>query len=121
VIDTETWEQSVAHQLESSEDVEFYVRNDHLGFSIPYEFMGVSHSFFPDFIVRLSSNTNLVLEVKGMIDSREQAKFEAAKRWSRAVNNWGKMGTWVFHVCRDPNQLQNELQYHSRADFSKEA
>jgi type III restriction enzyme len=111
VLDTETWEQSVAHQIESSEHAAYYVRNDHLDFSIPYEFMGVSHAFFPDFIVRLASGVNLVLEVKGMIDSKEQAKFEAAKRWCRAVNNWGKMGRWAFHVCKDPNVLKTELAY----------
>lgn len=113
VLDTQQWEQSVAHQLESSDVVSHYVRNDHLEFSIPYEFMGVSHGFFPDFIVKLNNGVNLILEVKGQIDAREQAKFEAAKRWCRAVNNWGKMGTWAFHSAKDPDHLQKELKYLS--------
>jgi hypothetical protein len=28
-----------------------------------------------------------------------------------AVNNWGKLGPWVFHVCRDPQMLGRELEY----------
>ena len=88
-----------------------YVRNDHLEFSIPYEFMGVSHGFFPDFIVKLKNGHSLVLEVKGIVDEREKAKFEAAKRWCRAVNNWGKMGIWQFHSSLDPDQLTTELKY----------
>ena len=115
VLDTQQWEQSVAHQLESSEHVECYVRNDHLEFSIPYEFMGVSHGFFPDFIVRLKDGKQVVLEVKGLIDEREKSKFEAAKRWCSAVNNWGKMGRWLFHAAKDPDQLLKELEYLAHA------
>jgi hypothetical protein len=27
-----------------------------------------------------------------------------------AVNNWGQMGEWGFHVCRDVQRLGHELQ-----------
>jgi type III restriction enzyme len=47
VLDTDTWERSVAFQLEASGAVTFYARNDHLGLEIPYEFYGVSHKFPP--------------------------------------------------------------------------
>ncbi len=113
VLDTTQWEQSVAHRLESSDAVFHYVRNDHMEFSIPYEFMGVSHGFFPDFIVKLKNGVNLILEVKGQIDEKEKSKFEAAKRWCSAVNNWGKMGTWMFHAAKDPDHVQKELKYLS--------
>lgn len=111
VLDTQQWERSVTFRLESSEVVVFYVRNDHLDFSIPYEFMGVSHLFFPDFIVRLTNDVNLVLEVKGMINEQQKAKFEAAKRWCKAVSNWGKAGRWEFHVGKDPETVKMELKH----------
>ena len=114
VLDTDTWERSVSFQLEASECVPFYARNDHLEFSIPYEYLGVSHAFFPDFIVRLSNGTNLILEVKGMVDEQERTKFAAAERWVRAVNHWGKMGHWQFHACLDPNQLRTQLEHFNR-------
>ena len=28
-----------------------------------------------------------------------------------AVNNWGKLGKWDLHVCRNPQVLERELQY----------
>jgi hypothetical protein len=26
-----------------------------------------------------------------------------------AVNHWGQLGTWLFHVCNDPQRLADEL------------
>jgi type III restriction enzyme len=111
VLDTDTWEKSVSFTMESSSAVKFFARNDHLNFAIPYEFYGVSHNFMPDFLVRLESGVTLILEIKGMMGEKEEAKFEAARRWVTAVNNWGRMGRWAFHVCRDPQMLARELAY----------
>ncbi|HEY3899670.1 MAG TPA: DEAD/DEAH box helicase family protein [Chthoniobacter sp.] len=118
VLDTDTWERSAAFTIEASEHVAFYSRNDdggtsHLGFGIPYEFYGQAHLFYPDFVVRLKSGTSLVVEIKGMVGEQEEAKSQAAKRWISAVNNWGRMGTWAFHVCRDPQLLGRDLAYHA--------
>lgn len=109
VLDTKTWEASVAFRLEASEVVERYVRNDHLGLHIPYEFQGVDHTYEPDFIVRLSSGLNVILEVKGLEDAQTAAKHHAARRWVGAVNNAKEHGKWHFHVCRDPQVLEKEL------------
>ncbi len=114
VLDTHTWERSVAFQLEASEVVRYYARNDHLGLEIPYEFYGVAHKFLPDFVVRFSNGVNLLLEVKGLHGEMEDAKFQAAKRWVAAVNNWGRMGRWDFHVCKDPNVVKTEIEYLSK-------
>ena len=35
----------------------------------------------------------------------------AARRWVTAVNNWGGLGRWDFHVCKDPQLLTQELRY----------
>ena len=48
----------------------------------------------------------LVLEVKGFEDNLTTAKHEGARRWVRAVNNWGKLGRWAFHVW---TQLEAKL------------
>jgi type III restriction enzyme len=111
VLDTETWERSVAFQLEASEVVVCFARNDHLGIEIPYEFYGGAHKFLPDFVVRMKSGVRLLLEVKGLHGEKEEAKFQAAKRWVAAVNNWGRMGRWAFHVCRSPDMLKTEIEY----------
>jgi type III restriction enzyme len=57
---------------------------------------------YPDFLVHLTDNSKLVLEIKGQESDEDRAKHESAKRWALAVNNWGKLGAWRFHVCRDP-------------------
>jgi type III restriction enzyme len=106
VADTNTWEQAAVFRLEESHSVQSYARNDHLELSIPYEFLGTPHSYFPDFLVRLSNGLSLLLEIKGEEDERDRAKHQAARRWVLAVNRWGREGQWGFAVCRDPQQLR---------------
>ena len=117
VLDTQRWERSACFYLESSDAVKCYVRNDHLGLSIPYQYLEVTHSYEPDFIVRLKNGVNVLLETKGYKRQHESLKSEAAKRWVAAVNNWNRerlgeekqQGKWVFHVCEDPQRLTQEL------------
>ena len=112
--DTATWEQSAAFRLEQAAlagTVKYYARNDGLGFVIPYDYMGVSHHYEPDFLVKLANEVTLVLEIKGMFTDQDNAKHEAAKRWIAAVNNWGQLGRWAFHVNKDPQMLGVELRY----------
>ena len=44
---------------------------------------------------------------------------EAAKRWCSAVNNWGQLGRWVFHVCKDPQLLGQELAWFKKQAAGK--
>ena len=64
----------------------------------------------PDFIVRLRNSVNVVLEIKGKQHEDTDAKHQAAKRWVSAVNHWGRLGEWAFLVCREPQQLENQIQ-----------
>jgi type III restriction enzyme len=110
--DTARWEQSAAFRLEAAVEkgrAQFYARNDELGLMIPYDFLGVSQHYQPDFLVRLANDTTLVLEIKGQETEQDRAKHAAAKRWIEAVNNWGQLETWAFHVCKDPQMLEMEL------------
>jgi type III restriction enzyme len=115
VMDTQRWEQSAAFFLErmaaQSKVVVCYARNDHMEFSIPYEYLGVSHAYFPDYLVRLTDSSTLLLEIKGDEDNQDRAKHEATKRWIEAVKHWGKLGHWRFHVCRDPQLLEREMAH----------
>lgn len=110
--DTGTWEQAAMFALEKLTlrgKVQCYARNDHLEFNIPYELYGQPHVYEPDFLVRLSNGLTLVLEIKGQERADAPAKHEAAKRWVKAVNQWGKLGTWAFYVCREPQLLEQEI------------
>ncbi len=112
--DTATWEQSAAFRLEQAAlagTIKYYARNDGLGFVIPYDYMGVSHHYEPDFLVKLADDITLVLEIKGLETDQDRAKHEAAKRWITAVNNWGQLGRWGFHLNKDPQMLGVELRH----------
>jgi type III restriction enzyme len=118
--DTATWEQSAAFRLEMAARknmVRCYARNDGLGLTIPYEWYNVDRSYEPDYLVSMAPNATeapaltVVLEIKGMLTEEDKAKHEAARRWIAAVNNWGKLGRWAFHVCRDPQLLDRELSF----------
>ena len=109
VLDTQTWESAAAFRLEQSPHVQSYVKNDHLGLNIPYEYERISHYYEPDFLVKLPSDVTLIVEIKGHLDDQDAAKHDAARRWISAVNNWGQLGEWRFHVCRDPQTLGQEL------------
>ena len=74
----------------------------------------MDHGYEPDFLVRVVTSEGkpdltVVLEVKGFQDNQTTAKHDAARRWVRAVNTWGKLGQWTFHVCRNPQILEREL------------
>jgi type III restriction enzyme len=109
------WEAEAARYLDSDDlasVVSCYARNDHLGLVIPYEYIGVDHSYEPDFLVRLANGTILLLEIKGYeFDDSEQinSKSNAARKWVRAVNNLGDFGRWDFLVCRDLAELPKAL------------
>ena len=111
--DTKSWEQAAAAQLEmlaKTGDLICYARNDHLALNVPYEFYGQPRVYEPDFIVRLRSGLQVMLEVKGQPHPETEAKHEAAKRWVAAVNHWGQLGRWYFDVCWDPQQLGEKLR-----------
>ena len=112
--DTARWEQSAAFRIEQAVvggHAKFYVRNDQLGLTIPYDYDKVSHHYEPDYLVRLANDVTLVLEIKGLETEKDRAKHQAAKRWVGAVNNWGQLGRWDFHVCKDPQMLGRELGF----------
>ena len=114
VADTQQWEQTAAFRLEMAAKnglVLFYAKNDHLDLLIPYEYFGGEHNYIPDYLVRMANGVTLLLEIKGQEDNQDKAKHDSARRWISAVNNWGKLGKWDLHVCRNPQILERELQY----------
>jgi type III restriction enzyme len=105
-----TWEQTAAFYLEQQTDHAFcYVRNDRPFLLIPYEYEGAQHHYEPDYLVRLRNGKTLILEMKGEEDDQDRQKYQAARRWVMAVNNWGRLGAWDFAVCRDPQMLPKLL------------
>lgn len=115
VADTEEWEQGVAKKLEQMPEVLSYVKNQNLGFAIPYEHQGVAHRYIPDFIVILEmpnkTKLNLLIEVTGKKDDKKMMKVKTAREmWVPAVNNIDKYGKWALLEIQDIYETQNLLR-----------
>lgn len=115
VADTEEWEQGVAKKLEQMTEVLSYVKNQSLGFYIPYEHEGASHQYVPDFIAVIETpdktKLNLIIEVTGKKDDRKTMKIKTARDfWVPAVNNLGKYGKWAILEVQDIYETQNLIR-----------
>jgi type III restriction enzyme len=104
VMDTKFWEQSTTYHIDSHEKVAAFVKNQGLGFAIPYLHNGQAHDYIPDFLIRLTDGTHLILETKGHDDLAE-VKVAAARRWVDAVNAEGSSGRWGYAIAYNPNDV----------------
>jgi type III restriction enzyme len=101
-----TWEQILALECERpGARIAAFVKNDHLGLSIPYIFEGRAHAYVPDFLLRLEhpegddAVRTLIVEVSGGQKSPgpTYVKAETARNsWCAAVNNHGGFGRWGY-------------------------
>jgi type III restriction enzyme len=129
VADTGSWEQKMAQALEDMEEVVCYVKNQGLGFTIPYTLSGEEHQYIPDFIARVKTRSddfsrqeatevattkdllNLIIEVSGEARRDKAAKVAAARDlWIPAINNYGGFGRWAFVEITDPWDAKNTIR-----------
>jgi type III restriction enzyme len=109
VLDSD-WEGEFCRVLEACGRVKSYVKNDHLGFVVPYMRGMDRHEYYPDFIVRLDSGVNLVLEVKGFAGEDVRQKREAMEtQWVPGVNRLGSFGRWAFAQFDDANEMEKKF------------
>ena len=78
-----------------NEHVAAWAKNEHLGFEIAYIYQGIVKNYRPDFLVRLTSGTVLVLELKGQDSEESKTKREFLAEWVNAVNGDGGFGRWT--------------------------
>lgn len=131
------WEKKVAKVCEGlAADglITSYVKNDQLGFTIPYVHKGVSHQYWPDFLLKLDPKATidaidpempryLIVEVSGSQKSpgptKEKART-ARDSWCVAVNNHGAFGRWGYielgkkEVADADHVLREAIRAHVR-------
>ena len=116
-----TWEQLMMERGEHDSRVAAYVKNDHLGFSIPYIHEGRTHDYVPDFLLRLKPRDTddvmrtLIVEVSGGQKSKHspgsvKVKATTARQsWCTAVNNHGGFGRWGYVEIKNPVDINTDL------------
>jgi len=117
VADTDSWEQKMAQVLEDMDEVIYYVKNQGLGFFIPYTMAGQSKNYMPDFICRVDDGhgpdnlLNLIVEVSGEARRDKAVKVQTARNfWLPAVNGYGDFGRWQFINITDPWDAENTIR-----------
>lgn len=122
--DGNTWENLLAYECEMLANegvVTSYVKNDRLGFDVPYVHEGVTHRYVPDFLLKLAPDPDdpdglertLIVEVSGgQKNQRLRAvKAETARNvWCVAVNNHGGFGRWGYFELDTVIGLQRALR-----------
>ncbi|WP_062515686.1 BPTD_3080 family restriction endonuclease [Halobacillus sp. KGW1] len=117
VADTNSWEQKMAQVFEDMDEVRSYVKNENLGFTIPYTIGGHQRNYVPDFIVKIGNDNqqlSLIVEVSGQKMEDKQIKVSTAKNlWVKSINNYGEFGRWGFIEITDPwdNPVEQIREY----------
>jgi len=109
VIDS-TWEATEAYVFDKNKLVQSFVKNDHLGFSIYYNYQGIIRKYYPDYIIKMSNGKNLVLEIKGQDNERNRTKRAYLKEWTKAVNTQGGFGEWHSDVSFHPSDIEGIIK-----------
>ena len=94
-----------------------YVKNDRLGFEVPYVDGSTERHYRPDFIVVVDDGRgpddplHLVLEVKGRQTAQDDAKHDTMRKlWVPSVNALGRFGRWDFCRVDGPYGVDNMIR-----------
>lgn len=118
VVCDSAWEAEFARVVERHPRTIAYVKNQGLGFEIPYlrgQGGTEKRRYIPDFIVQLDDGRgsddplNVIVEIKGFRDLDVQVKSETARSlWVSGVNALGTFGRWAFVELREPYKMGEE-------------
>jgi type III restriction enzyme len=102
-------EKSFVTILDNSPNVVAWAKNDHLGFEILYMFEGNIHKYRPDYIVKLSEEKYLIIEVKGEVTEQDKVKAQYLDEWVNCVNTQGGFGTWSWMMSNHSWEVEKKL------------
>ena len=110
------WEAEFCRMIESHPKARAYVKNQGLGFTVPYRDGPIARDYLPDFIVRVDdvhgeqNPLNLVVEVKGRRGENAKVKKETMENyWIPGVNRLGGYGRWAFVELRDVHNMEEDF------------
>ena len=116
VCDSE-WEAEFCRVAEEDPRVLAYVKNQGLGFGVPYYLGETEKTYVPDFIVLLDDGggwddpLHVVVETKGYRREDDVDKQNAMRSfWTPGVNALGKYGRWTFVELARVWEMQEEFE-----------
>ena len=111
-----TWEGKFCQIVEEHPRVHAYVKNQSMGFSVPYLSGNKVCQYIPDFIVRIDDGTgehdllNLIVEIKGQEDGNSDDKKSTMETyWVPGVNNLQTFGRWDFVQLTDLYSMEDDF------------
>lgn len=109
-----TWEQQFCEVVENHPRVRSYVKNQSLGFEVPYKYGSESRRYIPDFIVHVDDGREdplqLIVEVKGYRgEDAKEKKNTMDAYWVPGVNYLRTYGRWAFLELSDANTMNAEF------------
>ena len=121
-----TWEQEFCRILDNYPKVRKWVKNQSLGFEVPYKMGGVARKYIPDFIVVVDDGRdkedllNIVCEVKGYRgEDAKEKKNTMDAYWVPGVNNSKKFGRWAFAEFTEVFSMENDFAMQVDQEINK--
>jgi type III restriction enzyme len=130
VVGDSDWELGFCEALENAlgDLVVAYVKNQGLGFEVPYAVAGGERRYLPDFILRVDEGRgpgdllNLIVEIKGYRGIDAANKKEAMDtHWVPAVNNSGRYGRWAFLEIGDVYRAEEMIREFLKKNSQRKA
>ena len=88
-----------------------------LRFGQHYTFNGVSHTYYPDFLIKLNNGKTLVLETKGQDSPEVQEKRRALEEWVEAVNSLKDYGEWCSDISFNITDVDGIIDKYTKIQF----
>jgi len=117
VVSDSDWEAEFARVAENHPKVLAYVKNQGLGYTVPYKDGEVAREYVPDFIVQIDVGRgvddplNLIVEIKGMKNEQVKLKKETMlEKWVPGVNTLGAYGRWAFDQFDSVFEIESDFR-----------
>lgn len=119
-----TWEGAFCRVAEAHPKVIAYVKNQNMGFEVPYRHMDESRRYLPDFILLVDDGhgpedlLRLIVEVKGFRgeDVKDKQAFTETY-WIPGVNHLKTHGRWDFVELSEIYELEDDFDNKVKASF----
>lgn len=125
VLDSE-WEGECCRVLEAHPLVRAYVKNQGMGFEVPYRYGSEIRHYRPDFIVLIDDGRgpddllHLIVEVKGYKnEAAKEKKSTMETYWIPGVNHLGTHGRWAFVEFTEIYQMESDFEAKVAEQFEK--